>query len=303
MSNAAANPTGPDLRVPVDDRVLSVWVSGAVEGPALLFQPGTPAPPARWDGLETATRERGLRLVAYARPGYSGSTRQPGRTVADAATDVAAVMSAVGAETFVTLGHSGGGPHALACAALLPERCEAAISLAGVAPYQMFRDEWLNGMAQENLDEFDVALRGEAPLRAHLAAELVGYAGATPDDVAAAFGGLVTEVDRSSLTGDLAAWLARSVRRAALDGLEGWLDDDLAFVEDWGFDLSSITVPVGVWQGRHDAMVPFAHGGWLADLVPAARARLLDDEGHLSLLTRRLGDILDDLLSLADLVG
>ena len=290
-----------DLSVTVEDRRLSVWTGGAEAGPALLFQPGTPAPPVRWDSLESLARARGVRVIAYARPGYSGSTPAPGRSVADAASDVAAVMSAVGAEEFVTVGHSGGGPHALACAALLPGRCRAAASLAGVAPYAPFGERWLAGMAEENLAEFAAAFAGEDALRTFLTHELAGFTEVTAAEVAASLRGLASPVDQAALVGDYADMLARSFRSAAADGLEGWVEDDLAFVTDWGFDLSAIEVPVAVWQGREDAMVPYAHGEWLARTIGTARPRLFDDEGHLSLANLRLADIVEDLLQLGDL--
>ena len=265
----------------------------------LLFQPGTPAPPVPWARLEGLAAERDLTLVSYARPGYSGSTRHPGRRVADAAADVGAVLDALGADDFVTIGHSGGGPHAIACAALLPERCRAVATIGGVAPVDAFGEAWTDGMAQENVDEFAAAEAGERVLRPFLESELAGFAGVDAGGVAVAFGGLVTEVDQHALTDDYADMVARCLRRAAHDGIDGWVDDDLAFVAPWGVDLDAIGRPVAIWQGRHDAMVPFAHGEWLAGHVAGARPRLFDAEGHLSLVNGRIDAVLDDLLDLA----
>jgi pimeloyl-ACP methyl ester carboxylesterase len=154
-------------------------------------------------------------------------------------------------------------------------------------------------MSEENLDEFAAAFRGEESLRPFLVNELAGYSAVTSDDIAAALRGLVSEVDREALTGELSEMFARSLRRAALDGLDGWIDDDLAFVKPWGFDLASIEVPVTIWQGHHDRMVPLAHGEWLQSRVPSVQPRLLEDEGHISLLTTRLSDVLDELGELA----
>ena len=70
----------------------------------------------------------------------------------------------------------------------------------------------------------------------------------------------------------------------------------MAFTRPWGFDLDEIGVPVVVWQGGQDRMVPFAHGQWLATQVPGARPRLLPEEGHLSIAVASFGKILDDLL-------
>lgn len=276
------------LVVQVADRRVNAWRGGADTGLVMVFHTGTPSPPVYRAALDRTASALGLRLVTYARPGYSGSTRQPGRSVADAAGDTAAVLDALGQARFVTVGHSGGGPHALACAALLPTRCLAAVSLAGVTPFDAEGVEWLAGMADENGEEFTTALAGEAVLRPYLARYVQRFADVTSDDVAASLAGLVSDVDRTALTGEFADMAARSFRRSAVDGVDGWIDDDLAFVKPWGFDVEEIDVPVAVWQGRHDRMVPFAHGQWLRAHIPTSAPRLLDDEGHISLVTGRL---------------
>ena len=101
------------------------------------------------------------------------------------------------------------------------------------------------------------------------------------------------------MNGALGELLAASFRRAFANGVWGWYDDDLAFVRPWGFELASIRSPVSVWQGRQDLMVPFAHGEWLVEHVPTARARLRPEHGHLSLAVGSMGEILDDLLTAA----
>jgi pimeloyl-ACP methyl ester carboxylesterase len=287
----------------VGHRLLNGWVGGANDGTALVFHSGTPFPPVQWGSLDAAARDRGLRLITYARPGYSGSTRHPGRSVADAAGDTGAVLDELGIGKFMVLGHSGGGPHALACAALLPSRCEAALSLAGVAPFEADDLDWMAGMGDENVEEFTTVLKGEEILRPYLTAYAEHFSEVTAEDVEASLAGLISEVDSAALTGELAEMMARSMQRAAKDGIEGWIDDDLAFAKSWGFDLKVIRVPVGVWQGRHDRMVPFAHGEWLHSNIETSKSRLLDNEGHISLLTDRLGDIITDLVELAESVG
>ena len=243
-----------------------------------------------------AVAGRGWQLVTYSRPGYAGSTRHEGRSVADAAADVATILDSLGIDHFVTLGWSGGGPHALACAALLPERCDGAATLAGVAPYDAEGLDFLAGMGPENVEEFGAAARSRAELDAFLGTFAEALADTTPEGLADSLGGLIDDVDRAALaTGELAEMLATSVRRAVSAGIDGWRDDDLAFVRDWGFDLGAISVPVSVWQGAHDRMVPFAHGRWLAAHIPGAREHLYDDEGHLSLVGSRCRAILDDL--------
>jgi len=264
----------------------------------LVFHWGTPCAAVWFEPLATAAAGAGLRLVMYSRPGYAGSTPRPGRSVADAAADVAAVLDALGADTFVTMGWSGGGPHALACAALLPDRCAAATSLAGVAPYPAEGLDWLAGMGTENVEEFSAAIAGERALSAalqKLAGDLEAIRGA---DVAAALGGLVSDVDKLALTGDFAQAMAESFRRALSTGIAGWRDDDLAFTRSWGFDLAAIRRPVAVWQGGQDRMVPFSHGQWLAAHIPTAQAHLYPDEGHLSLGVASLDRIVADLAEL-----
>jgi pimeloyl-ACP methyl ester carboxylesterase len=211
------------------------------------------------------------------------------------------VLDALGGDEFVTVGHSGGGPHAIACAALLRDRCRAAATIGGVAPAGAFGPGWTDGMAAENVEEFAAAAAGEPLLRPYLESGLAAYAAVDAGGVVEAFGGLVTDVDRHALTEDYADMVARCLRRAAHDGIDGWVDDDLAFLAPWGFDLGAVGRPVALWQGRHDAMVPFAHGEWLAAHVDSAHPRLLDDEGHLSLVNGRLEDVVDDLLELAGL--
>ncbi|HUZ22381.1 MAG TPA: alpha/beta hydrolase [Streptosporangiaceae bacterium] len=288
-----------ELSVPAAaGRRLQVLVSGPEGGLPLVFHNGTPSGLVAFGPMVAAAAARGLRMVMYARPGYGASTPDRGRQVADAAMDVAAVLDALGAEQFVTAGWSGGGPHALACAVLLPGRCRGAASIAGVAPYGAAGLDWLAGMAAENVAEFGAALAGEAELGAFLTAAAAGLRGITADQVADGLGGLVSEVDKSVITGEFAGYLAAALSAAVSTGTAGWRDDDLAFVRDWGFVVDQ-GAPVTVWQGDQDMMVPFAHGQWLAAHVPGARVHLVPGAGHLSLGVAGFGSILDDLLSIA----
>jgi pimeloyl-ACP methyl ester carboxylesterase len=276
-----------------------VLVDGRASDRMLLFHSGTPSAAVAHPPLAAAAAEAGMRLVTYSRPGYAGSTAAPGRSVADAAGDVGAIADAIGADSFLTVGWSGGGPHALACAALLPGRCLGAATIAGVAPYRAPGLDWLQGMAPENVDEFSAAIEGAEtlnPLLTGFAQELAEVQGA---DVAAALGGLVSEVDKAALTGEFADYLAASFRQAVSTGIAGWRDDDLAFVKPWGFEVHDLSTPVAIWQGDEDRMVPFGHGRWLADRIPGARAHLHPGEGHLSLLLTSFKEILVDLARLA----
>jgi pimeloyl-ACP methyl ester carboxylesterase len=280
-----------------DGRSLEVSVAGD-GGTPLVYHNGTPSSGRPYEPFVAAAAARGLRLVSYSRPGYASSTRQPGRSVADCAADVAAILDHLGAGPCYTAGASGGGPHALACAALLPGRVLACATIAGAAPFDVGLD-FLEGMAEENQREFGAALAGPGDLQAYLEGEARTYAGVTGEQVTDAFGGLVSPVDRAALTGAYADWVAASFRLALSNGIWGWFDDDLAFVRPWGFELDDLRVPVTVWQGGQDRMVPFAHGEWLAAHLPGAKAMLLPSEGHLSIVVARFGEVVDDLLDSA----
>jgi pimeloyl-ACP methyl ester carboxylesterase len=282
-----------------EGRAVEVLTAGAADGLPLVFHTGTPSGLVPYPALTHAAARHGLRCVLYSRPGYGNSDPQPGRRVADAAGDVAAILDHLGAGHFVSAGWSGGGPHALACAAALPDRCLAAATIAGVAPYSAPGLDWLSGMAAENIDEFGAAVSGEAELTAVLTEFAAGMRDLTGAGIVEAFGSLVTEPDIAALAGDFAGYLAQALSTAVATGIAGWRDDDLAFVKDWGFAVSQVDVPVTVWQGEQDAMVPLAHGAWLAGNVLGARPRLMPDEGHLSLVVNHIEAIVADLADAA----
>jgi pimeloyl-ACP methyl ester carboxylesterase len=280
-------------------------------GQRLGSRPGDAAgvPPWHAVGADSVSALRrscgaaGLRLVSYSRPGYGGSSRQLGRAVADCAADTLAIIEQLGAGRFYTAGWSGGGPHALACAALLGDRVLACATIAGVGPFGTAGLDFLGGMGRENQEEFGAALAGPSRLQAYLERQAQVLAEVTGEQVAAALGDLVSPVDIGALTGDYAAYLATTFRQAVAGGIWGWFDDDLAFTRPWGFALEEVGVPVVVWQGGQDRMVPFAHGQWLATHLPGARPRLLPEEGHLSIAVASFGEILDDLLASCPPVG
>ena len=285
-------------------RQLEALAIGPRDALTVVMHNGTPAGLIANPQVVEAAAARGLRLVLYSRPGYGGSTPDPGRRVADAAADLAAVLDAVGAAGFVTVGWSGGGPHALACAARLPGRCLAAATMAGVAPYQAEGLDWLAGMGAENVEEFGAALAGAGALASFLEPAAREMATLTGQAVAEGLGGLASAADKAAVTGEFADYLAAVFRAAVAGGIAGWRDDDLAFITDWGFTMAEAGggAPVAVWQGDQDLMVPYSHGQWLAAHIPGARAHLLPGEGHLTLV-RSIGAIFDDLLDLAGRQG
>lgn len=274
-----------------DGRALAVHSTGGT-GPLVIAHHGTPGCGELLPAWAVSAADRGIRLVSVTRPGYTGSDRAPRRTVADAAGDCAAVADSIGAEHFTTWGVSGGGPHALACAALLPDRVDAVAVLAGVAPAGADGLDWLAGMGRDNLEEFAAAAQGEAALRAYLGPQRDGLLAATPAEVIGEMASLLPAVDADVLTGpdgaSVVRWMVDGLRSAdGADGLDGWVDDDLAFRRDWGFDPAAVACPVLLLQGAEDLAVPPAHARWLAGHAgPTVELRELPGEGHLSLLPR-----------------
>jgi len=274
-----------------DGRTLRVLDVGPEDGPAIVAHHGTPGGRSLYRLERESAEERGLRLIAYDRPGYGGSTPATGRRVVDAAADVAAIVDALGVARFATYGGSGGGPHALACAARMPERCAAAATIAGVAPSDATDLDWLGGMGEGNVAEFAAAREGREALAAHCRADAAGILDATPDDLADAMRPHLSDRDACALTGEFAAHVLATIRDALSPGVDGWVDDDYAFLGPWGFDPERIGVPVLIWQGEEDLMVPPAHGAWLKRRVPTAEGGVLADEGHLTLALDRIGDV------------
>lgn len=273
----------------------------------LLYHHGQPGSSRPYAVLARLCADRGLRLVTYSRPGYGSSTRRADGErswqVADDVADAVTVLDALGAAAFVTLGWSGGGPRAIACAALLPERCAAAVSLAGVAPYaaepgtsDAMGEPWFEGMAPDNVRDYRASLAGEAALRPLLEEQADGMRGVTAEQVAGAMASLAPPVDIAAMTGEQAEWLAGSFRDAVREQVGGFLDDALITMRPWGFDVGSVQVPVAVWQGTEDLMVPVGHGRWLATHVGGATAHIQEGEGHLS-VGARLPEMVDWLAS------
>jgi pimeloyl-ACP methyl ester carboxylesterase len=261
-----------DLRLP-GGRTLHVYEAGAPDGVAVVWHHGTPnigAPPAP---LFPAGERLGVRWVSYDRPGYGSSTPVPGRDVASAARDVAAVADALGIERFALLGHSGGGPHALACAALLPDRTTAVVSISGLAPYGAEGLDWFAGMAPS----------GEAALRAAVAGRVARERHAAAAQEAEDTDPGFTPADRAALEGPW-SWFGEVVPPALAGGPGALVDDDLAYVAPWGFDPAQVSAPLRVVHGGADRMVPSAHGAWLAARCPTAELHLRPDDGHISVL-------------------
>jgi pimeloyl-ACP methyl ester carboxylesterase len=277
--------TGPD------GRILAVVEAGDPDGPAIVAHHGSPGCGLLFRTELESAQQRGLRLISYDRPGFGSSSPHVGRRVVDAAADVAAILDALGVERFVTYGTSGGGPHALACAALLGGRCAAAATVAGVAAADAPDLDWFDGMGEGNQAEFGAAREGREPLKPLLEEEAAGMRAAAPEQLADAIRPHLSDVDAAALTGEVAEHLLNTIKTGLEPGVEGWIEDDLAFVGPWGFDLASIDVPVLVWQGEEDLMVPSAHGHWLRKHLARADGGVVPGEGHLTLFVNRIADV------------
>ena len=276
-----------------DGHVLGVAQYGTLDGFPIISIHGTPGsryggpPPDKPDLYDRL----GVRAIGFDRPGYGLSTRRPGRSVADAAADVAAIAEALGLERFAVTGGSGGGPHCLAVATLLPERVTRVGCVVGVAPLGgagLAQGEWLAGMTQGNVDEFSWSMSGEAVLRPELqrlaAADLERVMADPTNPLGETYE--MSEGDREIMARPAYALrIQRLIQEAHRQGIDGWLDDDLVFVKDWGFDLSKLSVPAMVWYGTEDTLVPPAHGQWLAQHVPGALVVTMSG-GHLELVNR-----------------
>lgn len=210
----------------------------------------------------------GVRWIGYDRPGYGGSTPRPDRDIASAVPDIAAVADALGLDRFAVFGHSGGGPHALACAALLPDRVTAAASVSGPAPFGAEGLDWFAGMAAPG--SLRAAVAGRAAKERFEAA---------PPPEPDAF----IPADHAALAAEW-GWFMSVVRPALAAGPAPLIEDDLAGVAPWGFDPAAIAVPTLLVHGTDDAMIPAAHARWLATRIPAAELRLADAQGHVSVL-------------------
>jgi pimeloyl-ACP methyl ester carboxylesterase len=246
------------------DRVLRVYDEG--DGVPVFWHHGTPnlgLPP------EPLFRP-GVRWVSYDRPGYGGSTAVPDRTVASAAADISHIADELGIEKFAVVGHSGGAPHALACAAVLPERVTALVAGASLAPFDADGLDWFGGM----VPSAEASLRAAAAGRE--AKERYETSGAEYD-----MG--FTEADLAALQGSW-SWFGKVVGPALANGPGPLIDDDLAYVTPWGFDPASIRVRTLLLHGERDGMVPASHSRWLASRIPGAELRLTPDDGHISVL-------------------
>ena len=274
-----------DYVIEVDDgRCLTVEVSGAPDGMPVFLLHGTPGSRNGPKPRNTVLYRIGVRLITYDRPGYGGSTRLPGRLVAHAAADVATIADRLDLDRFAVVGRSGGGPHALACSALLPDRVIRAAVLVGLAPSNAEGLDWYEGMSADNVREYSTADQDAAELME----ELTERAAATVADPESLLEDLRSQMLKPDLdfvqSVDYRRLLAASYAEALRAGPYGWIDDALAFRHEWGFDLKTITRPVLLWHGADDTFSPTGHSVWLAGQIPGAEVRVVTHTAHFGAL-------------------
>jgi pimeloyl-ACP methyl ester carboxylesterase len=270
-----------------DGRTLEVATMGNPSGSTVFFHHGTPGSTRTVKSLEGLLDFGDFYVVTTSRPGYGQSSRHEGRSIASVVGDLHAALDHFGRDEYVALGWSGGGPHALASAAL-DARCRSAVTLASVAPADVDFD-WTEGMGPENVEEYALAQEG-GPAYEELMAATGDFLGlATKDTIVEMIGGLLSEPDRLAISNDDAREIfVEGMRYGFANGWRGYFDDNVAMMLPWGFDVSDIGVPVHLFYGDDDLMVPESHGRWLSAHVANSRVTHHPDEGHLSIFMNHL---------------
>jgi len=290
-------PNGVETRmIPAGSgRELCVELAGDPHGQPILVHTGEPMSRRLYGGWTADAGQKGIRLIGYDRPGYGGSTAYPGHTVASGAQDVRAIAGALGYDRLGIWGISGGGPYALACAALRPDMAVAVATVASLAPYGIEGFDYFAGMGESNVESFKLFFSDPDASRRELREGREEILAATPEQFAEILRDLLSPADAEALTGDVARWLTETHKIAVSPGDQGWWDDGAAHLTNWGFDVHDIRVPVKIWHGRRDRMVPVQHGEWLAANVPGVEADISDHDGHITMIGR-IGEIHDWLL-------
>jgi pimeloyl-ACP methyl ester carboxylesterase len=274
-----------------DGRRLSTQSSGDPDGRPVFVLHGTPGSRLGPHPRSAVLHRLGVRLISFDRPGYGGSERLAGRQVADVAEDVLAIADAYGLKKFAVVGRSGGGPHALAVAALLPERTTRAAVLVGIAPHGADGLDWFDGMAHSNVIEFTAAARGYEDIVAHTKA-MANAVRANPANLLATLHAELPDSDRRVVADrGIRSMLLETYAEALRTSDYGWVDDALAFCSPWGFDPATVMVPVLLWHGASDVFSPASHARWLADRIPSAAVVVQAGAAHFGAL-----DVLPDIL-------
>lgn len=275
-----------------DGRRIAVKVSGKPAGHPVFFFHGTPGSNVGPLPKAQVLYEMGAQVISFDRPGYGRSERLSSRAVADVVPDVVTIADSMGLETFAVVGRSGGGPHALACAAHLPDRVTRAAALVSLAPWGAAGLDWFAGMADSNVREYTAAATDPEVLTVRLM-QAADEIRANPASHVATLGLEMTDADRRVVSdAGIRALLAENYAEALRGSADGWIDDALAFRSPWGFDLADIQVPVLLWHGQDDVFSPVAHARWLADQIPNAIMSIRPASAHFDAIT-----VMPDVLS------
>jgi pimeloyl-ACP methyl ester carboxylesterase len=274
-----------------DGRALRVAERGVPDGLPVLVHHGTPGSRLMFDPDVGQAQQQGIRLISYDRPGYGGSDRLRGRAIGDCAADVRTIAAALGINRLAVWGISGGGPHALACAALLPDLVPAVAVLASPAPWGADGLDYFDGMGELNIDDTRLQLEDKPAARAKVVAERDEMLRVNAEQFAEMMRTLLGPADQAALTGELANFVIAEAHAGLAPGVDGWWDDGEAELAHWGFALDAIRTPVLLWHGRQDRFVPFSHAEWLAAHIPGVEAHFSEDDGHLTLTTNHLEEI------------
>lgn len=295
-TDVARIPETVDVPTP-DGRTLCTEVAGRRGGPAIIVHQGMPNSRLLFEPWIEDAERRGAMIISYDRPGYGGSTPNPGYRVADGAADTRAVADALGLERFVVWGISGGGPHALACAALLPDRVAAAATLGSSAPFNAEGLDFFAGMGQDNVEDIKLQLADPSAARRKTEQDRQEMLALGPEEIAEHAKSLISSADVAAMAGPFGGHLYREIQSGMAPGSEGWWEDGESDLAPWGFALTQIRVPVKVWHGGQDQFVPFSHGQWLAARIPGAESCLREEDGHLTVAAGRIGEVHEWLLA------
>lgn len=272
--------------------LLTQGVEGG-DGIPVLFHLATPSLPLPYIEMPPLMREMllpGIRPVTYFRPGYAGTQSRPGRTVADAAVETVAVLDQWGVEKAVMWGGSGGGPHALACGALIPERVAGIVLDSSPAPFELLGADRFEGMNEVNRVGYSMSMESEEDLLEKMRA--VFDPNHRVDDPE----GIVAQARQAIAREGLPAGTSPAFFAELLvENGHGWADDVYAITHPWGFGLGDVKVPVHVMYGTRDTMTPPAHGRFLTAGLPKATVDEYDGE-HIALGTHTKGGAVIDAL-------
>jgi pimeloyl-ACP methyl ester carboxylesterase len=270
QTDEAATQLPTTYQLVIEDRVVNYCLYGPEDGVPVVSHNGSPSTRWKRPNIVAAIERAGVRMLVHDRPGYGGSTRAPGRRVADVAEDVRLLADAVGWDRFAIHGHSGGGPYALASAALLPDRVSRCAVGAGLAPSHARGVDFFGRLDPSRGQTLRLALEGEDKLRPFMAegaARIMATIAEGGPEMLQEPGEVATSAPTRAIDDPEA--MAR-LHATFVDSLDGWIDDQFAFVHPWGFDVSEIAVPVGIWHGSRDTRMPRAHSDWLTANIPTA---------------------------------